>query len=68
MVTTEDRLGQPGSRLGGIDNRFGRIESSQEQMSKRLDDVHKLLITLIAINGGWLITAVFSLVLRLTKQ
>ena len=64
----EGRLDRIEDNQGQIIARIGHIEGSHEQMSKRLDDVHKLLITLIAIGGGGLITAVISLVLQLTKQ
>ena len=82
MVTAQDEIARLENRLDGVEGRLGRIEDNQgqiiarighiegshEQMSKRLDDVHKLLITLIAIGGGGLIAAVISLVLQLTKQ
>ena len=78
MVATEDRLGRLEDKVDGLETRVdglyglydhvGRVEGIQEQMSKRLDDVHKLLITLIVIGGGGLITAVVSLVLQLVKQ
>ena len=82
MVTAQDEIARLENRPDGVEGRLGRIEDNQgqiiarighiegshEQMSKRLDDVHKLLITLIAIGGGGLITAVISLVLQLTKQ
>ena len=78
MVTTEDRIGALENKVDRLDtrveglyglyDRVGRIEGVQDQMSKRLDDMHKLLITLIAIGGGGLITAVISLVLQLVKQ
>ena len=78
MVATEDQIGEIENKvdrletrvdgLYGLYDRVGRVEGIQEQMSKRLDDVHKSLITLIAIGGGGLITAVVSLVLQLVKQ
>ena len=82
MVTTEDRAGRIENKIDDLSGRVERIEDKvdnlngrvshvegvQDQMSKRLDDMHKLLITLIAIGGGGLITAVVSLVLQLVKQ
>ena len=78
MVATEDRLGRLEDKvdsletkvdgLYGLYDRVGRVEGIQDQMSKRMDDMHKLLITLIAIGGGGLITAVVSLVLQLVKR
>ena len=68
MVTTQDEIARLKNRRSRVRGRLDRIVDSHEQMSKRLDDVHKLLITLIAIGGGGLITAVISLVLQLTKQ
>ena len=78
MVATEDRIGALENKVDRLDarveglyglyGRVGRIEGVQDQMSKRLDDMHKLLITLIAIGGGGLITAVVSLVLQLVKS
>ncbi len=66
-TATEDRTNRTEDKLDDLIGRVGRLESSHEQMSKRLDDIHKLLITLIAIGGGGLITAVVSLVLQLVK-
>ena len=71
MVATEDRIVTLENKvdgLYGLYDRVGRIEGVQEQMSKRMDDMYKLLITLIAIGVGGLITAVVSLVLQLIKQ
>lgn len=82
MVTTEDRTGRVENKIDDMNRRVERIEDKvdnlngrvshiegvQDQMSKRLGDMHKLLITLIAIGGGGLITAVVSLVLQLVKQ
>lgn len=82
MVTTEDRTVRIENKIDDLSGRVERIEDKvdnlngrvshvegvQDQMSKRLDDMHKLLITLIAIGGGGLITAVVSLVLQLVKQ
>lgn len=68
MVTTEDRTARLENKIDGIDGRVGRTEGSQEQMSNRLDDIHNLHITLIAIGGGGLITAVVSLVLQLVNR
>ena len=82
MVTTEDRTGRIENKIDDLSGRVERIEDKvdnlngrvshvegvQDQMSKRLDDMHKLLITLIAIGGGGLITAVVSLVLQLVKS
>ncbi len=74
MMATEDRIGRLETKLDGIDGRIGRIEGSQEQMSKRLDDshkrlddMHKLLIVLLAIVCGQFLTAMVSLVLQLVK-
>lgn len=66
-TVTEDRTNRTEDKLDDIIGRVGRLEGSHEQMSKRLDDIHKLLITLIAIGCGGLITAVVSLVLQLVK-
>ena len=66
-TVTEDRTNRTEDKLDDIIGRVGRLEGSHEQMSERLDDIHKLLITLIAIGGGGLITAVVSLVLQLVK-
>ncbi len=68
MVATEDRTGRMENQLDDLNGRVSRIEGALEQISKRMDDMHKLLITLIAIGGGGLITAVVSLVLQLIKQ
>ncbi len=75
MVATGDRIGRVEDKVDsleanvdGLHGCVGRIEGVQEQMSKRLDDVHKLLITLITIGVGGLIVAVVSLVLQLVKQ
>ena len=85
MVASENRIGVLEAKvdrledrvdgLYGLYDRMGRVEGVQQEMSKRLDDVHKrmndvykLLITLIAIGGGGLITAVVSLVLQLVRQ
>lgn len=66
-TATGDRTNRTEDKLDDLIGRVGRLEGSHEQMSKRLDDIHKLLITLIAIGGGGLITAVVSLVLQLVK-
>ena len=66
-TATGDRTNRTEDKLDDILGRVGRFEGSHEQMSKRLDDIHKPLITLIAIGGGGLITAVVSLVLQLVK-
>lgn len=66
-TATGDRTNRTEDKLDDIIGRVGRLEGSPEQMSKRLDDIHKLLITLIAIGGGGLITAVVSLVLQWVK-
>ena len=75
VVATEDRIARLETkvdglydRIDGLYDRIGRVEGVQEQMSKRMDDMYKLLITLIAIGGGGLITAVVSLVLQLIRQ
>ncbi len=71
MVATEDRIGRLETKvdgLYGLYDRVGRVEGIQDQMSKRMDDMHKPLITLIAIGGGGLVTAVVSLVLQLVKR
>ena len=75
VVATEDRIARLETkvdglydRIDGLYDRISRVEGVQEQMSKRMDDMYKLLITLIAIGGGGLITAVVSLVLQLIRQ
>ena len=68
MVATEDRISRIENQLDDLNGRVSRIEGALDQMNKRMDDMYKLLITLIVIGGGGLTTAVVSLVLQLIKQ
>ena len=61
MIANDDRI-------SGLEMRVARLEGVMEQMSKRLDDIYKLLIVVIVLGGTGLITLVVNTVVQLTKQ
>ena len=61
MIANDDRISQ-------LEMRVARLEGIMEQMSKRLDDIYKLLIVVIVLGGTGLITLVVNTVVQLTKQ
>ena len=53
------------NRLDHSDRRADPMLDSLDRVVERLDAMRRLLIVLIVIWGGWLITAVVSLVLQM---
>ena len=52
---------------GQVYGQIGELRGEINGLNRRMDDLHRLMMVLIAIAGGGLITAVTGLVLQLLK-
>ena len=64
MTTAE---GQVQGQIGDLRGQMGEVRGEVNGINRRVDDLHRLLMVLIAIAGGGLVTAVTSLVLQILK-
>ncbi len=59
--------GQVHGQIGDLRGQMGEVRGEVNGLNRRMDDLRRLLMVLIAIAGSGLITAVTSLVLQLLK-
>ena len=64
MTTAE---GQVQGQIGDLRGQMGEVRGEVNGINRCVDDLHRLLMVLIAIAGGGLVTAVTSLVLQILK-
>ena len=54
-------------QIGELKGEVGELKGHVSGLSKRMDDMHRLLMILIGVAGGGLITAVIGLVFQLLE-
>ena len=54
-------------QIGELKGAVGELKGHVSGLSKRMDDMHRLLMILIGVAGGGLITAVIGLVFQLLE-
>ena len=64
MTTAESQVQ---GQIGDLRGQMGEVRGEVNGINRRVDDLHRLLMVLIAIAGGGLVTAVTSLVLQILK-
>ena len=54
-------------QFGELRGEVGELKGEVRGLSKRMDDMHRLLMILIGVAGGGLLTAVSGLIVQLIK-
>lgn len=55
------------TQIGELRGQVGELKGDVRGLSKRMDDIHRLLMVLMGIAGGGLLTAVVGLILQFAR-
>ena len=53
--------------MATLDTQVGELKGEIHGLTKRMDDMHRLLMVLIGIAGGGFVTAVVGLIIQLVR-
>ena len=60
MVTTDDRMGR-------MERDIGELRGEVNGLHRRVDDLHRLMMVMIAVAGGGLLSGIVGVILQLVK-
>ena len=64
-MATAERFSQFDGRLDSLATAVGELRGEMRGLTKRMDDLHRLVMVLVAVAGGGLLAAVAGLVVQL---
>ena len=65
--TIESQIGELRGQVGELREQIGELRGEFNGLSRRMDDMHRLMMVIIGVAGGGLISGIIGVILQLVK-